>query len=280
MAENDNNTNLGGTVTHQVDYDEEAFRSIIRQEIQAADTGGSSDGDGDGLIGKVKSRVDALEKATESHGKQLDEASNQIASVRGRLDALENADGGGSGGETPGVDLPDGGSLADKIREVMVAEYGDDLQSALGRIMLPSRKLGPSPNGSYHEASMWGVDFEVERAAHLGAANVDAAEAGTFTAVLGEYDGDAGFTEVASKDIEVEQGVNTVSLDFEVPQAGRYLLTRNGNFPLRRGEWGGWDSQSRGGVTLNGGAKPGDYDDNTYYYYYFGLQIAAAADAH
>lgn len=62
--------------------------------------------------------------------------------------------------------------------------------------------------------------------------------------------------EVAVRELTVEAGINEIDLDMTVPGAGRYLLTRVGDFPLARRDWGGWNSQSREGVTLHGGNKP------------------------
>lgn len=87
-----------------------------------------------------------------------------------------------------------------------------------------------------------------------GEATVDADQAGTFTAVVGEYDGSS-FSPVHERDITVDAGINTIEFDMAI-EPGEYLLTRDGSFPLRRGEWSDWESQSRDGLELIGGAHP------------------------
>lgn len=153
------------------------------------------------------------------------------------------------------------------------------LEDAADALEFPARRVGSSPRGDQHGASLWGIHFETDRSIHLGEATVDADESGTFTAVVGEYDGDAEFNPVHERDISVDSGINTIDLDMEL-EPGEYLLTRAGGFPLRRGGWAGWESQSRDGLELKGGSKPGDYSDNRFWYYYFDLNIAAHEDAH
>ena len=143
----------------------------------------------------------------------------------------------------------------------------------------PARRVGAAPRGTQHTASHWGIHFRTERSIHLGEATVDAGESGSFTAVVGTYDGDAAFEPVQQREIDVDAGLNEIDLDMSL-EPGEYLLTRDGGFPLRRGEWSGWESQSRDGLELLGGSKPGDYSDNRFWYYFFDLHVAAHADAH
>lgn len=151
------------------------------------------------------------------------------------------------------------------------------LEAAADALEFPARRVGAAPRGEQHGATHWGIHFETERAIHLGEATVDADESGTFTAVVGEYDG-SGFNPVHERDISVDSGINTIDLDMEL-EPGEYLLTRDGSFPLRRAEWAGWESQSRDGLELHGGAHP-EFGDNRYWYYYFDLNVAAHDDAH
>lgn len=178
----------------------------------------------------------------------------------------------------------------DAIAEIEETDNGNvDLQAfdeVLGRLEdaadaleFPARRIGASPRGEQHGAAQWGIHFETERAVHLGETTVDAGESGTFTAVVGEYDGDEGFSTVHERDVSVDSGINTIDLDMAL-EPGEYLLTREGDFPLRRGGWAGWESQSRDGLELRGGSKPGDYSDNRFWYYYFDLHIAAHEGAH
>lgn len=153
------------------------------------------------------------------------------------------------------------------------------LEAAADALEFPARRLGPAPRGAQHSASHWGIHIETDNAIHLGEATVDADESGTFTAVVGRYDGGNRFEPVHERDISVDSGINTISLDMDL-EPGEYLLTRDGSFPLRRAEYSGWESQSRDGLTLNGGSKPGDYSDNRFWYYYFDLNVAAHAEAH
>lgn len=153
------------------------------------------------------------------------------------------------------------------------------LEAAADALEFPARRIGATPRGEQHTATMWGIHFETENAIHLGEATVDADESGTFTAVVGQYDGDGRFEPVHERDISVDSGINEIDLDMKL-EPGEYLLTRDGDFPLRRAEWSGWESQSRDGLSLNGGSKPGDYDDNRFWYYFFDLNVAAHEDAH
>lgn len=153
------------------------------------------------------------------------------------------------------------------------------LENAADALEFPARRVGSSVRGDQHGATRWGIHFETEKRIHLGEATVDADESGTFTAVVGEYDGDNEFSPVHERNISVDSGVNTIDLDMAL-EPGEYLLTRDGNFPLRRGGWAGWESQSRDGLELKGGSKPGNFDDNRFWYYYFDLHIAAHEDAH
>lgn len=151
------------------------------------------------------------------------------------------------------------------------------LERAADALEFPARRIGANPRGAQHTNSHWGIHFETEKPMHLGEATVDAGESGTFTAVVGEYDG-SGFSPVHERAISVDSGLNTIDLDMQL-DPGEYLLTRDGSFPLRRAEWSGWESQSRDGLELKGGAHP-DYSGNRFWYYYFDLNVAAHEDAH
>lgn len=151
------------------------------------------------------------------------------------------------------------------------------LEDAADALEFPARRVGSAPRGSHHTHTHWGIHFETERAIHLGEATVDAGESGTFTAVVGEYDGSS-FDPVHERDISVDSGLNTIDLDMAL-EPGEYLLTRDGSFPLARTEWSGWESQSREGLELHGGGHP-EFSDNRFWYYYFDLNVAAHEDAH
>ncbi|MFC7007157.1 hypothetical protein [Halalkalicoccus salilacus] len=154
------------------------------------------------------------------------------------------------------------------------------LNAAADMLEFPARRVGSVPRGTQHGASRWGIHFRTERAIHLGRATVDAGESGSFTAVVGAYDGEDRFEPVHEREIDVDSGVNEIDLDMAL-EPGEYLLTREGSFPLRRGEWNGWESQSRDGLELIGGSKPGDFTKpNRYWYYFFDLNVAAHEDAH
>ncbi|MDL5363323.1 twin-arginine translocation signal domain-containing protein [Halalkalicoccus sp. NIPERK01] len=152
------------------------------------------------------------------------------------------------------------------------------LERAADALEFPARRIGATPRGEQHGATHWGIHFETEKAIHLGEATVDADESGTFRAVVGRYDGDSHFAPVHERDVSVDAGLNTIDLDMAL-EPGEYLLTRDGSFPLRRAAWSGWESQSRDGLELKGGANP-NYADNRYWYYYFDLNVAAHEDAH
>ncbi|WP_245998701.1 hypothetical protein [Halalkalicoccus subterraneus] len=151
------------------------------------------------------------------------------------------------------------------------------LEAAADALEFPARQVGPAPQGTQHGATRWGIHFETERSIHLGEATVDAGQSGTFTAVVGEYDGSS-FSPVHERNIGVAEGINTIDLDMAL-EPGEYLLTRDGSFPLRRSEWSDWESQSRDGLELIGGAHP-DYASNQFWYYYFDLNIAANENTH
>ncbi|ADJ13896.1 hypothetical protein [Halalkalicoccus jeotgali] len=152
------------------------------------------------------------------------------------------------------------------------------LERAADALEFPARRIGSAVRGQQHGASRWGIHFETDHPIHLGSATVDADQSGTFTAVVANYDGNNQFDPVQERDITVDAGINEIDLDMAL-EPGEYLLTRDGGFPLRRSAWSGWESQSRDGLELYGGAKPG-YESNRYWYYYFDLHVAAHEDAH
>ncbi|WP_122089227.1 twin-arginine translocation signal domain-containing protein, partial [Halalkalicoccus subterraneus] len=109
------------------------------------------------------------------------------------------------------------------------------LEAAADALEFPARRIGANPRGAQHGASRWGIHFETEHPIHLGEATVDADQAGTFSAVVGEYDGSS-FSPVHERNIGVDTGLNTIDLDMAL-EPGEYLLTRDGSFPLRRAAW-------------------------------------------
>lgn len=202
---------------------------------------------------------------------------------------------GSDGGSDDGSDGSGGGDIPDaELQEMVDSALGElgvegeleKVRAARRAVAVPGHRLGPDKldSGAMHTPSMWGIRFRTRGPAHIRRTTVDAGESGTFTATVGKYDG-ASFTEVDAREVEVEEGKNTVMLDFNLPDGGEYLLARRGNFPLRRGEWNGWDSDMANGVRLIAGAKPdnigsGPYPDNTNFYYFFGTEIAGAEGYH
>lgn len=177
---------------------------------------------------------------------------------------------GGDGAVSGGADIDT------EALEAVIAR----LNAAADMLEFPARRVGSMPRGAQHGASRWGIHFRTERAIHLGRATVDAGESGSFTAVLGAYDGEDSFEPIHEREISVDSGINEIDLDMAL-EPGEYLLTREGSFPLRRAEWNGWETQSRDGLELIGGSKPGDFTKpNRYWYYFFDLNVAAHADAH
>jgi hypothetical protein len=159
-------------------------------------------------------------------------------------------------------------------------ELIERLNAVADALEFPARTVGPSPRGDAHTATRWGIHFRAEHAIHLGRATVEAGESGSFTAVVGEYDGEDRFEPVHEREIDVGSGINEIDLDMAL-EPGEYLLVRDGSFPLYRGEWGGWEAQSRDGLELIGGSKPGDFTKpNGFWYYFFDLHVAANVDAH
>lgn len=172
------------------------------------------------------------------------------------------------------------GGTADPIDDEELQALLDRLETAADVLEFPARRVGATPRGEQHGASRWGIHFRTDREIHLGEATVDAGESGTFTAVVARYDGGDRFDPVHERDITVDAGLNGIDLDMAL-DPGEYLLTRDGSFPLARAEWSGWESQSRDGLELIGGSKPGDWDKpNRYWYYFFDLNVAANEDAH
>lgn len=185
------------------------------------------------------------------------------------------ADGGGGGGTGTGDD-----GLTDEQRG-RLDEILDRAERAVNSVEFPPRRLGPGPIGEYHKADGWGVHFATNRTLHLGRATVDAESAGTFTATLAAYDGQNQFDPVQSREIKVSSGKQRVNLDFTVPKAGEYILVREGELPLRRGQWPGWGQSSRDGLLLHGGSKAGDFTKpNDYWYYFFDLSVAVEKGVH
>ncbi|WP_336364537.1 hypothetical protein [Halalkalicoccus salilacus] len=154
------------------------------------------------------------------------------------------------------------------------------LNHAADLLEFPARRVGPAPHGAEHTNARWGVHLRTDRDVHLGRATVHAGESGALDVVLGEYDGGDRFAPVHERGIDVDAGINEIDLDMAL-EPGEYLLTREGNLPLRRAEWNGWKRRSRDGLELIGGSKPGDFTKpNRYWYYFFDLHVAARADAH
>lgn len=150
-------------------------------------------------------------------------------------------------------------------------------------LTFPARKEGPTkPSGPYHSAEMWGIQFTTGSSCYLRSARIDAEVPGTFTATVGRYDGNS-FDPVDTTEITVDEpGDQRVDLDLDVPEAGRYLLTRTGSVPLKRSSYSGWDDHTVDNLKLVSGAKPDelggpdiDTSDNTYWYYYFDLELVA-----
>lgn len=165
--------------------------------------------------------------------------------------------------------------LDDLIQEVREAKDGVDdiISEPIGAELNPAA-------GTYHGAERWGLHIKTATPRRFGRATVDAAEAGTFTAVLARYDGKDRYEPYATREITVQEGSNEIRLEMDVP-AGEWLLTRPSAFPLRRSEWDGWGPIDESGLALVGGSKPGDYTKpNAYYYYFYGLTQRAASGAH
>ncbi|WP_122089386.1 twin-arginine translocation signal domain-containing protein, partial [Halalkalicoccus subterraneus] len=148
----------------------------------------------------------------------------------------------GVAGSTASVQAQDGDALANaetatdgNVDLRAFDEVLGRLEAAADALEFPARRIGANPRGTQHGATHWGIHFETEHAIHLGEATVDADQAGTFNAVVGEYDG-TNFDAVHERDISVEAGLNTIDLDMAL-EPGEYLLTRDGSFPLRRAAW-------------------------------------------
>lgn len=170
--------------------------------------------------------------------------------------------------------------LTEEQRKRLV-ELLDRADRAVSSVEFPARRLGPSVSGEFHTAPSWGIHFATNRGLHFGRTTVDSETKGTFTATLARYDGKDLFDPVATKEIKVTAGVNRVTLDLTVPGAGEYILVREGDHPLRRVQWGGWELSSRDGLILHGGSKSGDFDKpNDYWYYFFDLSVAVDPEGH
>lgn len=204
----------------------------------------------------------------------------ELTSTLARQTFLNGSGTAGSTDLTPNtqVENTDTGTTSDESVDLRAFdEVLGRLEAAADALEFPARQVGPTPRGDQHTATHWGIHFETEHAIHLGEATVDAGESGTFTAVVGEYDGN-NFDPVHERNISVVEGVNTIDLDMAL-DPGEYLLTRDGSFPLRRGEWSDWESQSRDGLELKGGGHP-EYSNNRFWYYYFDLNVAANENTH
>lgn len=270
---------------------------IIEQEVQreVENTDQTENVDIEKVTQRVLERLDIPEQRTEQQVRNIARTMAQ--------EAVANADTGMS--ENRVIELIDQHStgLTEKqtieLIEQHVSSPGNsgsnpsdaELASAVGdtltnieqtrqAIEFPGRRVGPSkPTGEYHTASLWGIHYSASKGHHFRRAIVDAQEAGSFTATLGKYDGDS-LEVVAERDIDVDAGTNVITLNLTAPEGGEYLLTRTGTFPLRRGEWSGWDDHMMEGLQLHNGAKPGDFEDNSYWYYFFSCEIASGPDYH
>lgn len=165
-----------------------------------------------------------------------------------------------------------------------------------------SWRVGPSsPDGGYHRNGTFGLLFETDRPAYLGECTIDADSAGRFTPALYEYDREADElgARVDTITVRATGGPQTIFLDFLVDEPGTYLLTRlvptessddsavpddlhqpaDDAIALRRLEEYGtrFESDSRNGVTFEGGHNPYAAGDPVgYYYYYFDLEVSSA----
>lgn len=166
--------------------------------------------------------------------------------------------------------------LADRVDTLTQRAEG-----AVNGVEFPARRIGPSPLGGYHSNGGWGNHFKTTRPLHFGRATVDAEDATKATFVLGHYDGKDTLEPITRKTFDLKKGPQRINLNMQVPNAGGYLLYRDGTAPLLRGVWDGFGVHSRDGLELVGGSKVGDQTKpNRYWYFFFDLQVAARADAH
>lgn len=191
-----------------------------------------------------------------------------------------SGDGGYGNGEYGNGEYGNGGTIPDEHLE-RLTEIIERADRAVSGVEFPPRRIGPSPVGDYHTADGWGIHFSTNRELHFGNATVDSRDPGTITATLAEYDGGHQFDPIERREIDVEAGVQRVTLDMSIPAAGEYILVREDDHPLRRGRWDGWELASRDGLLMHGGSKAGEYTKpNDYWYYFFNLSVAISEDAH
>lgn len=103
------------------------------------------------------------------------------------------------------------------------------LNCAADLLEFPARRVGPAPHGAEHTNALWGVHLRTDRDVHLGQATVHAGESGSFTALLGEYDGGDRFDPVHERSIDVDAGRNEIDLDMAL-DPGEYLRPARGAF--------------------------------------------------
>lgn len=184
-----------------------------------------------------------------------------------------------------GIDFGDGEGAG------FPAELRDEFESVAAEFRFPARLLNDQDpqdsEGRYHGVDHWGLVFDVKRPCYIRSAVVDAEETGTFTAVLNRYtDEDSEEFEVVDRvEVDVDEAGEPVevSLGLEVPEEGRYQLTRDGEFGLWRGEYNGWDEHFVDGLRVVTGGKPdalrdGGYSDEDFWYYYYSVEFTASPD--
>ena len=226
----------------------------------------------DSTLADVQASVDALSRELEAKTGRSDEEIRQL--IREYVD--EHGSGGSGDGLTRAeVERIVTASLDDLDITGFDEEVIERVRHHAEALDFPARKVGPSePTGDYHSVGMWGIKFATGRGCYIREATVDAATGGSFTAVLGETDGIDQFDQVDSTTISVDEGVQRVTLDLEVPSEGYWLLAREGGPPLRRGQWNGWDDHMVDNLRLRAGDKPG-FEENSNWYYFFDMEMTA-----
>lgn len=135
--------------------------------------------------------------------------------------------------------------------------------------------VGSDIIGSYHSTDTFGIVFDTFGPVSFGSATVDSQSAGNMDVEVRAFEGIQAVGEVIySNTFSVSAGVDTIDLNFTLPEEGRYILYRSNNHPVKRQSSGiNFSEYSYSHIDFIGGCDSGDwYSIFDGYYYFFNIE--------